>query len=238
MPGFNINAFQTDISNHGYLQTNKFIAAFSSPTCMQGETIDGRSAIDTERLIQVRAESVKIPGIALLQADINRYGQGPTQKMPFNARFTENAITFISDRNGQLYKYFYVWLNKIFDTSGTTGQSNQGASYATEYKDNYATDLHVYIYDNAGNQVKEIVMYKAYPESMNDINLSWNDNSQLLKVTVSFTFRDWAMIGVSNARIGTDTQPARTNKVTTFAGRQGGAVTPSLTSLNSRVRQP
>jgi hypothetical protein len=202
MAGFNINSFQTNISQYGVLQTNKFIVAFASPPIMQNVTVSGASTLSTEQLIQVRAESVKIPGVTLLQTDVQRYGIGSVQKMPFAARFTENSITFISDRNGEIYKYFYTWMNKIFDFSGTADATNVSASYLTEYKDNYATDLHVYVFDNSGNQIKDIVMYRAYPESINDINLDWSNNNQLMKVTVSMTFRDWAMLGVSNNKGG------------------------------------
>jgi hypothetical protein len=225
MAGFNLNNFKSDISKNGVLQTNKFIVAFNSPPCMQnvyfGTNQGTNYASSTERLMQVRAESVKVPGVALLQSDINRYGVGPSQKMPFNARFTENAITFISDRNSQIYTYFYTWMNKIFDFSGSAYESNIGASYATEYKDNYVTDLHVYVYDNAGNQIQDIVMYRAFPESINDVNLSWNDNNSLFKVTVSISYRDWAMVGVSNAT-NNQTQRLPLNPSTTFAGNPSG----------------
>ena len=221
MAGFNINNFRSDISKNGVLQSNKFIVAFNSPSCMQNTYIGTkqgtRYASSTERLIQARAESVKIPGVALLQSDINRYGVGPSQKMPFSARFTENSITFISDRNSEIYNYFYTWMNKIFDFSGSSYESNIGASYATEYKDNYVTDLHVYVYDNSGNQVNDIVMYRAYPESINDISLNWNDNNNLIKITVSISYRDWSMVGVSNA-INNNAQDISSNPFTTFAG--------------------
>jgi hypothetical protein len=226
MAGFNLNNFRSDISKNGVLQTNKFIVAFNSPRCMQnsyfGTNQGTNDVLTTERLMQVRAESVKVPGVALLQSDINRYGVGPSQKMPFNARFTENSITFISDRNSQIYMYFYTWMNKIFDFSGSAYESNVGASYATEYKDNYVTDLHVYVYDNAGNQVNDIVMYRAFPESINDINLSWSDNSNLMKITVSISYRDWAMVGVSSA-MNSQIQATPTNPFTTFAGNPSGA---------------
>ena len=240
MAGFNVNNFRADISKNGVLQTNKFIVAFNSPVCMQGiyfGTKQGTAYTSSvEQLMQLRAESVKVPGVALLQSDINRYGIGPSQKMPFNARFTENAITFVSDRNSQIYMYFYTWLNKIFDFSGSAYESNIGASYATEYKDNYATDLHVYVYDNAGNQVQDIVMYKAYPESINDINLSWNDSNNLLKVTVSISYRDWAMVGVSNAPGSAPIQP-QLSPATTFEGNP--TATPAISeSTNKTEVQP
>lgn len=240
MAGFNINNFQSDISQNGYLQTNKFVVAFNSPSCMQNVYIGTQQGTtyssSTEKLVQVRAESVKVPGVALLQSDIARYGIGPTQKMPFSARFTENAITFISDRNSQIYMYFYTWLNKVFDFSGSSFQSNIGASYATEYKDNYVTDLHVYVYDNAGNQVQDIVMYQAFPESINDINLSWNDNSQLMKITVSISYRDWAMVGVSNARNGAAV-PITTPNHATFPGNPT-AVPPTTTATPKITTAP
>ena len=196
MAGFNINSFKSDLSQSGVLHTNKFIVAFVSPPVMQQVSIDGQPVIHTERLMQTRADAVKIPGVALLMTDIARYGNGPMQKMPHNATFTPNSITFLSDRNGEIYKYFYTWMNKIFDFSGT---DSAGAAYTTEYKTNYTTDLHVYVYDQAGNQIKDIVMYQAFPESVNDINVGWNDTNQLMKITVTFSFRDWAMLGVGSA---------------------------------------
>jgi len=232
MAGFNINSFQSDISKNGYLQTNKFIVAFNSPPIMQGITIDDNPTSTTEQLVQVRAESVKVPGIALLQTDVNRYGIGPSQKMPFSARFTENAITFISDRNGELYKYFYTWMNNIFDFGGTSGTSNIGATYSTAYKDNYVTDLHVYVYDNAGNQIKDIVMYRAYPESINDITLNWNDNSNLMKITVSISYRDWSMFGVNNIT-NNGTQIQMPTNYNSFGSTP--APTPITTGTNSSV---
>lgn len=240
MAGFNLNNFRSDISKNGVLQTNKFLVAFNSPSCMQnvyfGTNQGTNYASTTERLIQVRAESVKVPGVALLQSDINRYGIGPSQKMPFSARFTENSITFISDRNSQIYTYFYTWMNKIFDFSGSSYESNIGASYATEYKDNYVTDLHVYVYDNSGNQVNDIVMYRAFPESINDINLSWNDNNNLMKITVSISYRDWAMVGVSNST-NNGAQNVSPSPFSSFAGDPSSA-SPSIDSNAKSTTAP
>ena len=225
MAGFNISGFKSNISDYGYLQTNKFIVAFASPAIMNNITVSDIPISQTEGLMQVRAEAVKIPGVTLVQNDVNRYGVGPLQKMPTNVNFTPNSITFVSDRNGEIYKYFYTWINSIYDFSGdASGDTNTSASYSVAYKDDYVTDLHVYVYDNSGNMVKDIVMYKAYPESMNEVSLGWNDNSSLMKITVSMSFRDWAMIGVSEISNNPDVQ--RNSSVTRFEGSR----TPSISS--------
>ena len=89
----------------------------------------------TESLLQIRAESAKLPGVLIQTSDVNRVGIGPTQKMPFNAQFTDTSITFVSDSKGEIYNYFYTWLNSIFDFSGIYNR-NALPSYKTEYKDN------------------------------------------------------------------------------------------------------
>jgi hypothetical protein len=215
MAKFNIQNFVSELNKSGTLQTNKYEVFFSSPLVMQNVKIDGVSTSDTERLMNLRAESVKIPGIGLLMSDVNRYGVGPMQKMPYNAAFTSNAITFLTDKKNNIHKYFYTWMNCIFDFSGTPlGTINQttqslsnGQSYKTEYKDNYTTDLHVRLYDVTGAAVQEIVMYKAFPEALNDVNLGWNDNNNLIKVIVSFSFRDWAMVNLNQTKNTTVTTP-------------------------------
>jgi hypothetical protein len=203
MAGFNIASFSSEIGKSGYLQTNKFYIQFPSPSILQNYSIDGKPVADIERMIQIRAESVKVPGIALLMGDVNRYGIGPVQKMPYNASFTTNSISFIADRNGAIYKYFYTWINSIFEFAGASGAPingiptvNRGASYQTEYKDNYTTDITVSVFNNTGEMIKQIEMLKAFPESLNEVPLDWNQNNELMKVTVSFSFRDWRMVGV------------------------------------------
>jgi hypothetical protein len=237
MTGFNINEFKGNIDKYGVVQTNKFLVLFNSPAILQGTSIADVSrttlSSETERMMTFRAESVKVPGIALQSTDINRYGYGPMQKMPFNAAFTPNSVTFISDKNGEIYKYFYAWIANIFNFSGTTsGSTNIGASYRVEHKDYYTTDLHVYVFDNFGNLVKDIVMYRAFPESMNEITLGWGDNNALMKVTVTFSYRDWAMVGLSVNNLNNAVDPNIANAFTTFNGNLQTAPTaiPSLVS--------
>jgi hypothetical protein len=99
MASFNIKTFKSELSKTGVLQTNKFTVEFASPKVLQNISIDGINTSDTERLINLRAESAKIPGIGLLMTDVNRYGVGPMQKMPYSAAFTSNVITFLTDRS-------------------------------------------------------------------------------------------------------------------------------------------
>lgn len=193
---YNIRDIVNSVGTKGVLSVNKYLVFFTSPKNMRGLTISGiggsSTTQTTEALLQIRAESAKLPGVLIQTTDINRVGIGPTQKMPFNAQFTDTSITFISDGKGEIYNYFYTWLNSIFDFSGIYNR-NAFPSYKTEYKDNYTTDLQINVYDNYGNKIQTVTMFKAYPVSFNEVSLGWNQQNELMKFTVGFTFRDWKL---------------------------------------------
>lgn len=223
MPKFNIKNFIANINKDGVLQTNRFEVFITPPLVLQNVVIDGVNTRETSSLLNFRAENVKIPGIGLMMSDVNRYGVGPMQKMPYNSAFTSNAITFISDGKNSIHKFFYTWMTAIFDSTGSFQRNedtkiNSAASYTTEYKDYYTTDVTVKVYDVKGNLIQEIVMYRAFPEALNDINLNWNDNNNLMKVTVSFSFRDWALVNSNSKYNGASQLPKFDNSATTFAG--------------------
>jgi len=61
----------------------------------------------------------------------------------------------------------------------------------------YAVDTKINVYDNDGKPSTTVELIDSYPVSMNDIALSWADNNQLKRVTVTFTFRHWRFTNVA-----------------------------------------
>lgn len=207
---FNIAEFSANISDYGVLQPNKYYVYFSTPKGLYNSVISPTGnilgALTTNYLAQMRAEQARLPGVNMLTIDNQRYGIGTVQKMPYGAQFTDTSFTFVMDRNGQLYQYFYAWLTEIVDFNGA-GQVVNGnqryvssqPSYLMGYKDGYATDIYIVVFDNTGIPVKVITLYQAYPNSMNEISLDWNNQNSLMKLTVGFTFKEWSMSGVASA---------------------------------------
>ena len=206
---FNIAEFSATVSEFGVLQPNKFFVYFSTPSALYGSVISPGgnvlSATATNYLAQMRAEQARLPGINMLTTDNQRYGVGVVQKMPYGVQFTDTSFTFVMDRNAVLYQYFYSWFTEIVDFNGA-GQVVNGnqryvssqPSYLMGYKDGYCTDVNIVVYDNSGNPVKVVTLYDAYPNSMNEIALDWNNQNSLMKVTVGFTFREWSMNGIAS----------------------------------------
>lgn len=206
---FNIAEFSASISDYGVLQPNKFFVYFSTPRSLYNSVISPTGnilgALSTNYLVQMRAEQARLPGINLITVDNQRYGIGTVQKMPYAVQFTDTSFTFVMDRNALLYQYFYAWMTEIVDFNGAgqvlkSGQRlvSSSPSYLMGYKEGYSTDLNIVIYDNSGNPVKVVTLYEAYPNSMNEIPLDWNNQNSLMKVTMGFTFKEWSMNGVSS----------------------------------------
>lgn len=219
---FNISTFKSEIANYGYLQTNKYQIYVTPPPVFSGSTLsvatigsseanplpNSVSMQDISQRMMFRAEAINVPSVSLAVQDVNRYGVGIAQKQPFNASFNTLNVTFISDGYGEIWQFWYQWIQSIFQFSGSdssTGQGNSGGfynnsgNYSLQYKDQYSTTITLKIYDNYGNLVQATDYTQAYPYAINDIQLNWNDSNQLLKINVAIAFTDFM---IQNSSIG------------------------------------
>lgn len=180
---FNVSNFKTNIKYDGYLQTNKFSMHLLSPPVL----VDSYPN-NWLKTTSFRIDNVITPGNMLMSFDVNRYGVGPTQKHPWNAQIQEILCSIICDKKGKIWQFWHDWSNAIFQFTGVT---NLDALYVTEYKDNYATTIDINIYDSVGELVKTITLHQAFPISIKEIALDWNDNDNLVKITPIISFKEY-----------------------------------------------
>jgi len=187
MAGFNIAEFSTKINQRGTLQTNKFLVQITVPS------IRILNSYNLGNVLEFRASSIKIPGIDYNTIQTYRYGMGPSHKTPTNVQFKDIGISFIEDKQNSIWKFFSTWMDYIFKFQpGTQGRSSPGLTYLAAYKDTYISPtMKILIFDNSGNNVNTINLTQAFPITLNDIDLSWSEQSELMKVNVGFTFREW-----------------------------------------------
>jgi hypothetical protein len=149
-------------------------------------------------MIYLRSEQARIPGVTVVGSDNKRYGVGVNQKMPHNAQFTDISMTFLADQEGTIYRYFYSWINQIVDFNGSENYAGR-PTYRVGYKDDYTTDIYIFVYDNYGNISKTITIIDAFPVSLNEISLDWNGSNTLMKINVNFSYREWTVDNVNTA---------------------------------------
>jgi hypothetical protein len=213
---FNIADFQSQIAETGVLQTNKFDVQIFPNGAFGGMNVVGgdgsvTSIGSTTDDAQYRCINATIPGLTMITNNINRFGIGVFEKMPVSANYTDVSLTFLMDRYGDQYNFWYTWFNYVFGINGeesssnvfgTTSSTNTRSFYTAEYKDNYSATITITVYDNEGNPNLVATLLKAYPISVNEVPLSWTDNNNLIKLTTTITFREWVLgDGQNNASL-------------------------------------
>ena len=212
---FNVQEFANQIKSTGVLQTNKFeVEIFFGSQSMMGSFISSLSG-GTVTFSQIASDlryrciEAKLPGIVLQSTEVNRFGLGIKEKMPISGRYTDIELTFLVDRDSNVYSFFYAWLNFAFSIVGEETEnivdsiSPNRSFYTAAYKDEYAAIIVITIYDNVGNPSMMVALNKAFPVAINDEKVAWGDNNNLLKLTAIITFREWELTGAST----TGTQP-------------------------------
>ena len=199
---FNIVNFKTNISASGYLTNNRFKVVLNPPPILFNSFINNTgSSTSINNIaadISFRAESIRTPGITLINADVNHYGVGPTQKQPMNAQFSETSISLISDGYGNMWQFWHNWLRGIYEFTGTSsarsgGRANKIPSYTAEYKDQYSTTIQIIMYDIFGKKIQEINLFEAFPTSMREVNLNWADQGNLLRLNLGIAYTEYTI---------------------------------------------
>jgi hypothetical protein len=191
---FNIDTFKSDIEDHGYIKTNHFQVWVGPPPIFRGS-----SSVFTR--LKHRIEQVRVPGINFMSVDANRYGVGPTQKQPYNAQFNEISFNLLCDVNGDVWQFWHDWLRTIYNfTPGTipgSGQVTADATYALTYKEEYAGTVSIVLFNTLGAAIRRVDMYQAFPTSIREIPMTWEDQGSLIKLGVSMTYKEHTLVGGS-----------------------------------------
>lgn len=216
---FNINRFKQNVDGFGYAKNNKFEVFVQSPKFLQGKSIRVNNretnVKDLNNLLRYRIEQIGTPSASLLSIDTNRYGIGPTQKMPYGAQFFDISFSVLVDRNTDLWDFWYNWINGIFNFNGQEPNGNnvfEGGripTYTTEYKDEYSTNMMIVIYSDTGETIKTINLYEAFPSSIREVQLRWNDNNRLMYLYLTVTYSSYTIVGSNVPQNTTNTNTSR-----------------------------
>jgi len=201
---FNINAFQQHLQQYGYSSANKFDVYINQPNIFSTSALGSNMS----QILQFRADNVFVPQIQLLYNETNRYGSGPLVKEPYSAVFGNISASFITDKSGLIYSYFFNWINAVYNfaetysSSGTnnlsingTNQNFQSATYTSQYEDDVcASSIDFNFYDNTGALIQTTTAFRAKPVLLTTAPLSWDQTNTLLKITVAFVYKEWSLL--------------------------------------------
>lgn len=198
---FNISRFRSSIEKNGILRNNKFRMLIYAPKALSETRVAGQAGlIDTARYIELWAESTNVPGIAVNTNNLRRYGYGIQEKRPFDTVTNDLNVSFLGDAKGSIWTYFQQWIKLISnyeDSQGMRGERNTGLTpghkpYELSYKEDYATsaEIHVFTEDGKSAPIK-VILQEIFPIMLGDIQLNWGDTNNIMRVPVTFAYKNW-----------------------------------------------
>lgn len=193
----NINDFHSHFGRFGGgpMRSNRFRLSFPAPQVMLHKFQDSR-------FMELWCEQITFPGYLIGGHDVRRWTYGPNEKRQTTPTTVPLQCTFLSDSNGHVWDFFNHWLQSIMPhTSDSRGintiwgpsrtRRSPSMIYELSYKNEYATDLHLEIFDIAGNVKAKVICTEAYPTQVPEIPLNWGDHNGVVRFNVTFEYLDW-----------------------------------------------
>lgn len=183
--------FLAEMRQNSVAKTNYFEVRITPPNVMLGT----KSTIAPK--LELYAEGSPLPGIFLQTGEFKRYGVGPIEKYPYSLQTNSISVNFIADGKGEIYKFFYNWIQNIVrgdfpveqQTQGTQGISVSGlAPYEVEFKNNYAVPIDIFLYNEQHQTVLHYNLTQAFPVRIPDVSLSWSNDNNFMQFAVDFEF--------------------------------------------------
>ena len=209
---FDINSFRSEMLFNDVLPSHSYLVTFAPFRTFSGNVnLDFSENIPLTRFVSekrntlmMRCENIVLPSPALLEEEnIRRYGYGPVEKIPYGVQFGDVTMTWVVDKNSEIIDFFHQWMNTIVmhDSKnasvgpGTTRPGlNKYLPFEVGYKDSYANPIvRIYVYNRQQETVTEYEMYDVFPMNIQAMNLSWTDENQIQKITVTFAYTNMSM---------------------------------------------
>jgi len=195
----NINDFKASFTKD-VARTNRFDVEIPVPLTLI-------PYVSSARNLKYRCETAQFPGRTFATTEQKTYG--PIEKFPYLNTYNDLDLTFIVDDDMSQKVFFDAWMSYI----------NPLYNNNYRYKGDYATTIIVNQYNVSGEKTYSINLNGAYPISINQMDLNWNDDSYH-KLSVTFAYTYWQ--NNSLQALGMELVDAGINAVTDALGGLGG----------------
>jgi hypothetical protein len=181
-----MNEFLAQVRSSSVARTNLFDVTINAPKVLIGKKADAAAKIS------LFGHAAQLPGYYIQTSSVKRYGYGVSDKFAYGIEHNDITIKFIGDGKGEVYKFFYNWIQNIVrgDYSALYGQTDSNAKEAFEvdFREDYATDIDINTYNEQGKEVLINRLISAYPINITEVDLDWGGEG-MMEFSVQFTFR-------------------------------------------------
>lgn len=130
------------------------------------------------------ADSISLPGRSL--ATVERRTFGPQREMPYERLFSGDLeVTFVLQKGAYWRHKMEQWMDLVIDPD--TNKINPDRS-------TYLGELAIHMLDDSNEPGYSIIVKEVFPKTISPVNLSYSQDNDYLRQTVSFSFRNYVEV--------------------------------------------
>ena len=164
-----IEIFKSKVLRSGLLKPNSYKVEFTVPRGIVSSPIE----LDVLQLMS-KGAVFSFYTFEVIENFINNTTMNYVNKI----NFEPIALRFFVDTDGKLMEFLKQW--NIAQYDNVTGMFG--------YRDDYATDITVSLLDIQGVVRSKVTYHRAFPISIEDIELGYDANDAVMEVNVSFAY--------------------------------------------------
>jgi hypothetical protein len=153
----------------GFARTNFFAVTFNGPASITPDPV----------IVNALCESAQLPG-----RSISTFEHGMIRhaiKRPYGYINDDVTLTFYVTNDFYIKKLWEAWLNSVInDVNDKVG-----------YRDDYAQDIVISVLNLNHNEIHQVTLTKAYPITINAVELNNGSENELMRLTVTLTYEDY-----------------------------------------------
>lgn len=214
-------------SQNGYAVPNRFEAVIIPPTGIarnSSSTFLQKIGLDkgptTARQVSLRVEGITLPGRNLNTLDdTNIYG--PKRSIVDGVTYAEDiSVSFQASSDLAERRFFEEWQKLAFSEK----------TWNVGYYNDYIAQIDLYLLDRQDKRRFGVKLWECFPKDIQGTELNQATNNEIIKNTVSFTFRYWTQLDI-NAQATSITDRI----VNTFTGTVERKITGSIPKILNRL---
>jgi hypothetical protein len=166
--------FIAEIKTKGIARTNRFTVDFTPPKAMPELT---------KRML-LFCEKASLPGINFATAANRSYGE--TREVIYDRMYDPITLTFHVDRQMTVKTIFDQWSQHIINPIDRT----------VGWYNDYVTPMTIRIQDLEDKSTYLVQLYEAYPKSIGAVSLDSQNNSDTMRLDVTFQYKYWYAVPI------------------------------------------
>jgi hypothetical protein len=215
-------------ANGGLLKSSKYEVNITAPAGIN-------NTLTTD--LRFYCESAQLPGLTFQTDEVKPSGYGNIEKRPYATILQDVNLSFFCDNEGKMINFFHTWQQSVYNFNGTMSPyatSQRGLQkWLFAYPKEYYGTVDLSIFDEVKDTILTYTLHEAYPLTVGEVQVSWNQSDQLLMLPVTMTFNYWTTEAIDPGTVDSRSQ----TRADTITGTQT-RVDQNLSRIRERVEIP